>query len=196
MCYNVSGLLTAKRHGVLTAVIEIDIQPILVGKNITLRPLLREDFSALYQVASDPVIWEMHPDSTRYKRDIFEERYFVDAIASGGALVVLDNQSGRIIGASRYYKYNPKQQEISIGFTFLEPAKWGNGTNGEMKELMLSHIFSYVQAAWFHVGENNLRSRKAIEKLGATLSYKEDRELDGSPYVQLYYKLGSSEYCA
>jgi RimJ/RimL family protein N-acetyltransferase len=176
--------------------IEIDLQPTLIGKSITLRPLRREDFTELYQVASDPVIWEIHPDSSRYKRDIFEERFFAGAIASAGALIVLDNESGRIIGSSRYYEWNAEQQEISIGYTFLERAKWGDGTNREMKALMLNHIFASVRTVWFHVGEINLRSRKAVEKLGANLSHKEDRQLEGRPYVQLYYKLSASEYCA
>ena len=185
-----------RRHEEYITLIEIDLQPTLVGKTITLRPLKREDFSALYKAASDPIIWEIHPDSSRYKRDIFEERFFVGAIASGGALAVVDNESGRIIGSSRYYELNPEQLEISIGYTFLERAQWGNGINQEMKELMLNHIFSSVRTAWFHVGEINLRSRKAVEKLGATLFHKEDRALEGKPYVQLYYKLSASAYRA
>ncbi|PCJ21001.1 MAG: GNAT family N-acetyltransferase [SAR86 cluster bacterium] len=176
--------------------IELDLQPTLTGKTITLRPLLNEDFTELYEVASDPKIWEIHPDSSRYKRDIFEIRFFLGAISSGGALVVVDNKSGRIIGSSRYYEWNSEQQEISIGYTFLEPAHWGNGTNQEMKALMLSYIFSYARTVWFHVGEVNLRSRKAVEKLGAILSHKEDRELEGKPYVQLFYRLDTSAYCA
>lgn len=161
-----------------------------------LRPLLREDFSALYQAASDPIIWETHPDSSRYKQNIFQERFFEGAIACGGALAVIDHESGRIIGSTRYYKWHPEKQEISIGYTFLEKAVWGSGINQEVKELMLKHIFKSANTVWFGVGEINLRSRKAVEKLGATLSRKEERELDGRPYVQLYYKLKASECCA
>ena len=175
---------------------EIDIQPTLVGRSITLRPLLKEDFSALYLAASDPVIWEIHPDSSRYKQNIFKERFFEGAIASGGAFAVIDNESGRIIGSSRYYKWNPDKQEISIGYTFLEKAVWGSGINQEMKELMLTHIFNTASIVWFGVGEINHRSRKAVEKLGATLTRKEERELDGKPYTQMYYKLTASGYCA
>lgn len=172
----------------------IDLQPTLVGKTITLRPLQPEDFESLHEAASDPLIWELHPDSSRYKRDIFEERFFIGAIASRGALAVIENETGRIIGSSRYYEWNPDKQEISIGYTFLERAHWGNGSNKEMKALMLNHIFSYANTVWFHVGEENLRSRKAVEKLGATLSHSEERELEGRPYVQLYYELNASVY--
>jgi RimJ/RimL family protein N-acetyltransferase len=174
----------------------IDLQPCLVGKTITLRPLRKEDFSELYKAAADPRIWEQHPDSSRYKEDVFEERFFAGAIASKGALAVVHNKSARIIGSSRYYDWDPEPRHIAIGFTFLEPSFWSKGTNQEMKALMLSHIFAYADTVWFHVGEKNLRSRRAVEKLGAILSHSEEREVDGNPYVQLFYKLNSSQYAA
>ncbi|MFK8048061.1 MAG: GNAT family N-acetyltransferase [Halioglobus sp.] len=173
---------------------EIELQPTLIGNTITLRPLLPEDFPGLYEAAADPLIWELHPDSSRYKQDIFEERFFLGAIASGGAFAAIDNESGTIIGSSRFYKWKPDQQEISIGYTFLQRDRWGNGTNQEMKALMLNHIFTFAHTVWFHVGEVNLRSRKAVEKLGAVLSHTEDRELEGLAYVQMYYKLNDADY--
>lgn len=175
---------------------DINLQPTLVGKTVTLRPLQEEDFVALYQAASDPKIWEAHPDSSRYKHDVFKSRYFDGAMSSGGALAIIDIEFGRIIGSSRYYKWLPESQEISIGYTFLERAAWGSGVNAEVKELMLKYIFCTAKTVWFGVGEINFRSRKAVEKLGATLSRKEERELDGKPSVQLYYKLIYSAYHA
>jgi RimJ/RimL family protein N-acetyltransferase len=174
----------------------IDLQPVLVGKTIKLRPLAREDFDALYLAASDPKIWELHPDSERYKRNIFEERFFESALASKGALVIEEVNSGRIIGSSRYYEWNPETEEISIGYTFIEQNHWGKGTNKELKELMLNHIYQWVGVAWFHVGKTNMRSRVAVEKLGATLSYEKQRELNGKPFTQLYYKLEASKFSA
>jgi RimJ/RimL family protein N-acetyltransferase len=125
---------------------------------------------------------------------VFEQRFFKSAIASGGALAIVENKSGRMIGSSRYDEYDANKSEISIGYTFLESSHWGVGTNSEIKALMLEHIFNYVAVVWFHVGKINLRSRKAVEKLGAVLDYEKDRELDGVPYVQLYYRLDKSNY--
>lgn len=172
----------------------MDLQTTLIGTTVTLRPLQVDDFEALYKAASDPEIWAMHPDTSRYKRDVFEQRFFKSAIASGGALAVVENISGRLIGSSRYYEYDAEKSEISIGYTFLEPSHWGAGKNSEIKSLMLEHIFSYVGVVWFHVGKINLRSRKAVEKLGAILDYEKERELDSVPYVQLYYRLDKSSY--
>ena len=170
----------------------VNLQPTLVGKNISLRPLKQSDFLALYEAASDPEVWAMHPDSCRYKKEIFEKRFFSGAITSGSALAVLDSESGEIIGSSRFYDCNSDKKEIAIGFTFLACAYWGNGTTNEMKELMLKHVSAFAKTVWFHVGEANFRSCKAVEKLGAIVSHKEDRELEGRPFVQVFYKLDIS----
>ena len=173
---------------------QINLQPVLNGHTIKLRPLEQADFEALYLAASDPKIWELHPDSERYKRDIFQQRFFEGALASRGALVIEESDSGRIIGSSRYYEWDPDTKEISIGYTFIERSHWGVGTNQELKELMLNHVYQWAGVVWFHVGKINIRSRRAVEKLGATLSYEKERELDGKPFTQLYYKLEALEF--
>jgi RimJ/RimL family protein N-acetyltransferase len=175
---------------------EIDLQPVLIGNKITLRPLMRDDFEQLFLAASDPIIWELHPDSERYKREIFLQRFFESALDCGGALVVEEKESGLIIGSSRYYEWNPVSKEISIGYTFIERRHWGVGTNQELKDLMLNHIYQWATMVWFHVGGINMRSRRAVEKLGAILSHEKERELEGKPYTQIYYKLERSQFCA
>jgi N-acetyltransferase len=83
-----------------------------------------------------------------------------------GALLVTDKASGEVIGTSRYYGWNPDQREVAIGYTFLVRSHWGGATNREMKQLMLSHAFRWAKVVWFHVGKNNWRSRRAMEKVG------------------------------
>ena len=175
---------------------EIDLQPVLDGETTRLRPLKGDDFEELYLAASDPKIWEVHPDSERYRRDIFKQRFFESALTSGGALAIEEKNTGRIIGSSRYYQWTPDTKEISIGYTFIERRHWGMGTNRELKDLMLEHIYQWATVVWFHVGKINMRSRRAVEKLGAVLSHEKDRELEGKPFTQLYYKLDVSGFCA
>ncbi len=172
----------------------IDLQPTLTGQTLRLRPLVADDFDALYRVASDPEIWAQHPDSERYKRNVFKERFFEGALASGGALVIETVHNGAIAGSSRFYHWCPDSREISVGYTFIQRALWGTGANRELKQLMLEHIFNYANTVWFHVGQENLRSRRAVEKLGAILSHEEARELEGRAFVQLYYRLDASQY--
>ena len=142
-----------------------DLQPTLRGELLVLRPLRTEDFHDLYAVASDPLIWEQHPDSDRHKEDVFRE-FFRVAQESGGALVALDAKDGRVIGSSRFYGYDEGRSEIEIGWTFLARAYWGGTYNREMKALMLGHAFRFVNSVVFLVGPQNLRSQKAMEKIG------------------------------
>jgi RimJ/RimL family protein N-acetyltransferase len=142
-----------------------DLQPSLTGKLLVLRPLRPEDFHDLYAVESDPLIWEQHPSSDRYQEEVFK-KFFRDALESGGALIAIDSKDGRVIGSSRFHGYDQEKSEIEIGWTFLARSHWGGIYNGEMKELMLRHAFKFVESVVFLVGPQNLRSQKAVEKIG------------------------------
>jgi N-acetyltransferase len=142
-------------------------QPTLSGIAVELRPLRAEDFDALYAVASDPLIWEQHPNNDRWKPDVFRD-FFQLAIQSGGALVAVDRDSGKVIGTSRYHGFAAGgDSEIEIGWTFLARAYWGGRYNTEMKRLMLDHAFKAFQSVVLVIGPHNLRSQKAAEKIGA-----------------------------
>jgi len=143
-----------------------DLQPHLKGKLIELRPIAPEDWNDLFAIASDPLIWEQHPESDRYKDEVFKV-FFKDALESGGAFVVIDKKSKRVIGSTRYHGYDPEKSEVEIGWTFLARKYWGGRYNCEMKQLMLAHAFQFVEKVVFYVGENNIRSQKATEKIGA-----------------------------
>ncbi len=142
-----------------------ELQPTLTGELISLRPLRPEDFDELYAVASDPLIWELHPERERYKEEVFRE-FFRVAIASGGAFAAIDSKTGRVIGSSRFFGYNAEKSEIEIGWTFLARRYWGGMYNGEMKRLMLRHAFQFVNTVVFLVGPKNWRSQRAMEKIG------------------------------
>jgi RimJ/RimL family protein N-acetyltransferase len=142
-----------------------DLQPILKGKLLHLRPLREEDWDDLFAVAADPFIWEQHPEPDRYTEKVFRE-FFREAMASGGALIVTDAQDGEVIGSSRYNAYDPVKSEIEIGWTFLARRYWGGEYNLEMKQLMLQHAFQFVRRVNFLVGPQNFRSQKAMEKIG------------------------------
>jgi RimJ/RimL family protein N-acetyltransferase len=142
-----------------------DAQPHLVGELIELRPLRETDFDDLYAVADDPAIWEQHPDSDRYKEDRFRA-FFSQHLASGGALLVLDRRTSAVIGTSRFHGYNEESSEVEIGWTFLGRSYWGGAYNGELKSLMLTHAFRFVDHVAFLVGTANFRSQRAVEKIG------------------------------
>lgn len=142
------------------------LQPHLVNDWVNLIPLKPADFEALYAVASDPAIWAMHPNKNRFERPVFEN-FFQGALESGGAFMILDPASGNCLGSTRFYHYNPTENSVFIGYTFLATRCWGKGYNLAIKKLMLHYIFQWVSVVYFHVGAENYRSQKAMQKLGA-----------------------------
>ncbi|MFI5178578.1 MAG: GNAT family N-acetyltransferase [Vicinamibacterales bacterium] len=165
-----------------------DLQPILKGELVELRPLREDDFDDLYAVAADPLIWEQHPANDRHEPAVFRA-LFQEAMASGGALVAIDATSRAVIGSSRYYGYDGERREVEIGWTFLARSHWGGRHNGEMKRLMLQHAFRFVDTVVFLVGPNNIRSQRAVEKIGAVRAGTRRQE-DGRESV--LYRLEAS----
>jgi RimJ/RimL family protein N-acetyltransferase len=142
--------------------------PVLEDGVVELVPLRAEHFEALYEVASDPLIWEQHPNPNRYQREVFEN-YFRGAMESGGAFLVRDKPSEKVIGSSRFYDHEPELRQLKIGYTFFARSSWGKGHNQRVKRLMMDHAFGFVDRIIFHVGEHNTRSRIAMTRLGAEL---------------------------
>lgn len=142
------------------------LQPILQNTAWQLLPLQLADFEAVYAVASDPLVWEQHPNKDRYKREVFAV-FFDGAMQSGGAFKVVERWSGKVLGCTRFYDYQPADNSIHIGYTFYGRDSWGKGINLAIKRLMLDYIFQWVDRVDFHVGAQNIRSQKAMERLGA-----------------------------
>ena len=141
------------------------LQPTITGELVDLRPLAASDLDDLFTVASDPLIWEQHPAKNRCKRDVFKI-FFKESLASGGALVIIDRQNGKIIGSSRYHDYIPAESVVEIGWSFLARSYWGGVYNREVKHLMLNHAFKHLMSVIFLVNPANIRSCKAVEKIG------------------------------
>ena len=145
--------------------VPFELQPTLTGNLLELRPLRPDDWDALYAAASDPLIWELHPERDRYKPDVFR-RYFESGLESGGAFVVIDRLTGHVIGSSRYHGYDEAAGEIEVGWTFLTRDYWGGRYNREMKRLLVGHALRFVRRVLFNVGVTNYRSQRAMEKIG------------------------------
>ncbi|MGI9068577.1 MAG: GNAT family N-acetyltransferase [Pyrinomonadaceae bacterium] len=165
-----------------------ELQPHLVGDLLEVRPLRPEDWESLFAVASDQLIWEQHPAQDRYQEEVFKE-FFREALESGGALVVIDRKTQKIIGSSRYFGFEPRQQEIEIGWTFLARSHWGGKYNGELKRLMLDHAFRFVESVVFLIGPTNVRSQKAVEKIGGVLIEAREKTIHGKIVEQVVYQI-------
>jgi RimJ/RimL family protein N-acetyltransferase len=165
-----------------------ELQPHLVGELLKLRPLKPEDWESLFAVAADPLIWEQHPARDRYQEAVFRE-FFREALESGGAFVVIDRQTLKTIGSSRYFGFEPAKSEIEIGWTFLARSHWGGKYNGELKRLMLDHAFRFVETVVFLVGPTNFRSQKALQKIGGVMIERRNKTIQGKPVEQVVYQI-------
>ena len=157
-----------------------NIQPILENDQLILYPLQESDFEDMYLVASDPKIWEQHPNKDRWKKEVFRN-FFIGAMQSKGAFRIVDKANGEIIGCTRYYDYNAEKNFILIGYTFYATSCWGKGFNPLVKKLMLDYIFQFVPKVQFHIGATNLRSQIAIGRLGVEKIGEEEIAYFGEP---------------
>lgn len=171
-----------------------EIQSTLENEKIVLYPLLEKDFEDLYEVASDPKIWEQHPNKDRWKKEVFKI-FFEGAIKSGGAFKIIDKTNGNIIGSTRFYDYDKQENSILIGYTFYSTQYWGKGINNSVKTTMLDYVFQFVSRVYFHIGADNIRSQIAISRLRTTkIGEQEVTYFGEQPKLNYVYELNKNEW--
>lgn len=172
----------------------LNTQIILENDLAILYPLQESDFEALYAVASDPRIWEQHPNKDRWKRDVFRN-FFTGALQSAGAFKVVDKRTGKIAGSTRIYDYNTADNHILIGYTFYGVDYWGTGLNLSVKALLLDYLFQFVARVDFHIGAENIRSQVAIERLGVRKTGEAEVAYFGEPpKLNFIYSIGKEDW--
>ncbi|MEK6153976.1 GNAT family N-acetyltransferase [Flavobacteriaceae bacterium 3-367] len=143
----------------------VDLQPHLEGDLVLLRPLRAEDYQALFAVASDVSIWEQHPTKDRYTPAGFLP-FFEESLNASGAMVIVDATSGEIIGSSRFKMIDEAEKIVEIGWTFLAKKYWGGRYNRAIKKLMVNHILEKGGTVVLYVDKTNIRSQRAVLKIG------------------------------
>ncbi|MBF4485741.1 GNAT family N-acetyltransferase [Flavobacterium sp. CSZ] len=172
----------------------INIQPTLENDNVLLYPLQEKDFDVLFAAASDPKIWEQHPNKDRWKKEVFKI-FFDGALQSKGAFKIVDKTTGETIGSTRIYDYNEEENSIFIGYTFYATAYWGKGINRLVKATMLNYIFQFVSKVYFHIGADNIRSQIAIRRLGAEkIAEQEVNYFGEAPKLNYLYEINKSKW--
>lgn len=175
---------------------KINLQPVLENERFLLQPLQNNDLEDLYKTASDPKIWEQHPNRNRWKRDVFSV-FFAGALESGGAFKIIDKSDNGVAGCTRYYNYDKEVDSIFIGYTFYAVKYWGKGMNNSVKVLMLDYIFRFVSKVYFHVGAANIRSQIAVSRLGATKIKEQEVAYHGeSPRLNYLYLITKDNWTA
>lgn len=173
-----------------------NIQPILENDRVILYPLQHDDFEALYALASDPKVWEQHPNKDRWQKEVFQN-FFAGAMQCAGAFKIVDKTTGKVAGSTRFYDYNEEENSILIGYTFYGTAFWGTGLNRTVKALMLDYIFRFVSKVYFHIGAVNVRSQVAIGRVGAQKVGEEEIAYFGeAPKLNYIYAIAKEEWTA
>ena len=170
------------------------LQCTLENENVIVYPLQEEDFEELYSAASNPEIWEQHPNKNRWQKEVFKN-FFEGAILSKGAFKVIDKETNKVIGSTRFYDFNEEEKSILIGYTFYEKDYWGKGINHAVKSMMLTYIFQFVSKVDFHIGAENIRSQISINRLNVTKIGEQTVSYFGEePKLNFVYRLTKEEW--
>ena len=175
---------------------------ILRGQQIELHPLEFASLDALFCIAQDPAIWRLtsvdysvkenfYPSFTAALRDRDTGKAYPFLICLAG--------SGEIIGTTRLLDIVQEDRKVEIGVTFLASRYWGTGINSACKYLLLAYCFETlrVNRVQFRAKSNNVRSRRALEKIGATFEgiHRQDKiEPDGQARDTAFFSIVKAEW--
>lgn len=153
---------------------QIDISK-LKGHFVYLELLQPEHVPQLKTLARDERLWEY--TKTLLVNETFDKQFdnYINAAFDPrftglqASFVIHDAQTGEIMGMTRYYKIEPAHKRVSIGYTWYIPKYWGKVHNKECKLLLLQYAFEELgyQRVEFEVAHQNIRSQKAVLKIGA-----------------------------
>lgn len=144
----------------------------LAGWNIRLEPLQRAHIPALQDAVDDGDIGALNYVNVPPREGI--PAWVENALAmrdAGRELPFAIVSGERVVGSTRYYDIDMGVPTVAIGYTFHAASVWRSHVNTANKRLMLGHAFDTLgaQSVFFHTSHLNLRSRAAIERLGAKL---------------------------
>ncbi|MEP7196092.1 MAG: GNAT family protein [Saprospiraceae bacterium] len=150
----------------------INPNTILEGELVKLMPLNKTHFEELSILAEENKIWEFIPIdmSSKTKRyQVFENAIIEKEKGTQLPFVIFHKQENKIIGSTRLMNIEWQHKKLEIGFTWLQPHYWATTVNLECKLLLLSFCFEELKTirVWLKTDENNIRSHKAILKIGA-----------------------------
>lgn len=148
--------------------------PILENEVVKLLPLSLENYHHLIAVASEENLVQYSPSHINSPEKL--KNYVEIALRhlkenSAIPYIVYDKRTDRYAGCTRFMNIHWANKVAEIGATWIGREFQGSGLNGNMKSLMLTYAFEElnIEKIEFRIDERNVRSRGAVEKLGAKL---------------------------
>ncbi len=175
---------------------------ILTGETVELVPLEKRHFEELYLAASDKKLWELIPVDCS-KRETFDAAYnFALTERDKGnqyPFVIYHKATNKIIGSTRFFEIYPLDKKLEIGWTWIVTEYWGTEINFECKLLLLNFCFDILKTRRVQIktDSTNLRSRKAIEKIGGQFEgilRKDKIKENGVSRSAAYYSIIDDEW--
>jgi N-acetyltransferase len=173
----------------------------LKGETVTLLPISFEHIDGLWEAAKPDEIWTYMATTVRSKAEM--EQMIASAIQKREKgteyTFTIINQEDKIIGSTRYLDISPEHNSLEIGSTWYHPDSWRTRVNTECKYLLLQHAFESwkVRRVQLKTDSRNLRSQKAIERIGALKegTLRKDRKISGG-YVRdtVFYSILDNEW--
>jgi RimJ/RimL family protein N-acetyltransferase len=144
----------------------------LTGKTVDLLPLNPGFFPVLSSIAINKKIWQFFPvDGSKPETfaNLLTAAMDAKAIGTQYPFVIFHKTQNKIIGSTRLMDIQKQHRKLEIGSTWLIPEFWGTSVNLECKLLLLTFCFEKLGTSrvFLKTDENNIRSRKAILKIGA-----------------------------
>ena len=174
----------------------------LVGTQVLLQPLEVMHIEKLIHLAKDKRIWQHYAidgsDTNKLKSSL-ETALIEREKGKQYPFVIILKNDNKIIGSTRFLDIQAEQKKLEIGWTWLHPDYWGTKVNLECKLLLLTFCFEELKAkrVQLKTDENNIRSRKAIEKIGGLFEgiLRNDMIRDnGTSRNSAYYSIIESEW--
>ncbi len=172
--------------------------PVLVGRHVTLRPLLPEHRAALAAAAAGLTdlfyanVSNM-ADPDRFMAAAFKERDFGRSMPC-----VVELPDGKVVGLTRYMRMNEAHRRVEVGGTFYAKSMQRTGVNTEAKLLLLGHAFEVLQCNAVQIRTDwfNRASQRAIERLGAKRDgvLRSHQVMDGRVRDIVVYSIISCEW--
>ena len=175
---------------------------ILKGETVDLIPLEKQHFEELFAAASDKKLWEFIPSDCS-KQENFNAVYTAALLererGNHYPFVIRHKRSEKLIGSTRFFEIYPKDKKLEIGWTWVTTKYWATEINLECKLLLLTYCFDVLKTrrVQLKTDENNLRSRKAIEKIGGQFEgvlRKDKIKENGLSRSAAYYSILDDEW--
>ena len=176
---------------------------VLTGEIVRLEPLDFRHTEELVEAANYDEIWtyldEPTPNTSEAMNQLVQDALNEQERGIRVPFAVIDLATGRAVGSTSYIDIRPHDRGVEIGWTWLTPSQWGTGANTDAKLLLLRHAFEDQNAGRVAIKTDlrNVRSQRAIERLGATRegTWRNHRILsDGSYRHTVYYSVIDAEW--